>query len=266
MNKIWINYYSVHDWTSPDVWDPYFRALETLLGDKLHRLDERDPVRRKVDNLEGQGAYVSSIPPLEGSRWVYGKFEKTKVTFSVLHYRDCKDYFGRPVVNDCTIYVPPKALSGKDDDLLPKIATLGCEHLRPFYMSCDFNEIVNGYRRLPETGIQSEIPGIFWLTYFGAAYVDFFGRDRIRQLPEASDGALNGLTLRLAEKPELSPPSRAAEIEEFLGEMSFARHGQKKSEWSHIPFIPSVTKAKGQYALTIETLRAWDAADGRKPD
>lgn len=265
MTKIVIMHHSVHDWTNPDMWDRYLRAIETILDDRIVRLDERDPIRRKADTLAGEGSYIGTIPERLSDRQVWGRFDKTKTLLSIDHYRDNRDYFGRWATNHSYISISRSSVAAQIGATGPALFAAGNELLKPFYSSMDISEIANGGRFMNGFNPARELPGVYWLTYFGPAYVDFFGKDRLLQLPEATEDAAGGITLRLSERPSEIRSPRGPEIEEFLGEMSFARHGQTKSERYRVPFISSVTKAIGQYALTIETLRAWDAAGGAPP-
>jgi len=63
---------------------------ETVLGDRLVKIDHTDLIRRKVDTKRGKGSLVMQLGEPDESHWVRGKFEKTKVEIEVQHYRSGK--------------------------------------------------------------------------------------------------------------------------------------------------------------------------------
>lgn len=68
-------------------WLAFLRTAENLVGARLSRLDENDPVRRKVDRLEDAAAYVCRFGEKEDSRRLFGRFEKSKIEFSISLFR-----------------------------------------------------------------------------------------------------------------------------------------------------------------------------------
>jgi hypothetical protein len=66
------------------------------------------------------------------------------------------------------------------------------------------------------------LPGVFWLTYFGPHYCHFFGRERLKELEQASAGPDKGITLQLAESPGEVPAGLREMLERRLGRDSFA--------------------------------------------
>lgn len=241
MNEIWITHYSLCSWNSAKTWDDYFRAIETALGDRLLKLDDTDPVRRKADTKNGEGAFVVHFGEHEASRWVRGKFGKTKIEIEIQHYRSGQDSFGRRRENRLSFYIPERMAFGPDCRRLIELFRLGNEQLGAFYAYADFKGAICAKKpSTPSLDISRELLGIFWLTYLGSRYCDFFTRSRLLGMCGATAGPAAGLTLQLAETPfQVALESRAASESE-LGKLSFAGYG--------------AIKPPGQYALTLESL------------
>lgn len=87
MNKIYIKYYAVSSWMSPEMWDDYFRSMEAILNDKLWKLDVNDPHRRNADTEAGEGDYVVKFNEKQEVKWIHGKYQKSKITFTLKFYR-----------------------------------------------------------------------------------------------------------------------------------------------------------------------------------
>ena len=75
--KIWITHLSVAPWTSAETWDSYLQQAETILRDRLIRLDHRDPVRRVADTRNNEGEFIVAFESHHDRRWVSGRFEKS---------------------------------------------------------------------------------------------------------------------------------------------------------------------------------------------
>lgn len=240
--ELWMMHMSMQKWNDATAWDDYLRAVESVLGDRLVKLDHNDPVRRKADTTGSEGEFITQFKPKEDSRWLWGKFEKTKVQVQIQHYKNSTDSFGRLCDNSITFYIPERMTFGPDVRRVVELFRLTNERLGAFYALADFLDAIS--IKKPSTGgsldISRELLGVFWLTYFGRHYCDFFGRERLGSLEQASVGPADGVTLQLAEIPEQVSDDARAMLEKKLGAESFAG--------------TSGQKARGQYALTLEQL------------
>jgi len=224
-------------------WDSYLRMAETVLGDRLMKIDDTDPIRRKADTKRGEGSFVIQFGEREDSRWVRGKFEKTKVEIEIQHYRLGKDSFGRERQNLLTIFIPERMTFGPDLFKVIKLFQLGNENLGAFYAFADFKKVICAKKpSTPSLDISRELLGVFWLTYFGAPYCKFFGRDKLLGLQPATDGPAGGITLQLAESPGQVPDDSRGILECEIATESFAGNGGSKE--------------RGEHALTLAQLSA----------
>lgn len=86
------------------------------------------------------------------------------------------------------------------------------------------------------TDLLKELPGIYWGTYFGPFYVDWFGREKFDDLPVVTKQELpgGGIFFTTADTPfEWAKPetqARQAEIKRRLGEDTFFNMGALRSE------------------------------------
>jgi hypothetical protein len=243
MNDIWITHYSLTSWNSESAWDAYLQAIEAVLGDRLLKLDDTDPVRRSSDTKNGEGSFVVQFGEHEASRWIRGKFKKTKIEIEIKHYKSGQDSFGRKRENRLSFYIPERMAFGTDRHRLIELFRLGNEQLGAFYAYADFKGVVCSKRpSTPSLDISCELLGIFWLTYFGPRYCDFFTLSRLLNLHGATAESTGGVTLQLAETPDQVGLENRGIIEGELGELSFAGYG--------------TVKQPGQYALTLTDLAA----------
>ena len=239
--ELWIKHYSVRSWNDPTVWDKYFRALEHLLGDRLVKLDHNDPMRRKADVASGEGKFVVQFGEREDSRTVWGRFAKTKIEFAIWYWKAGKDSYGELRDNSIRFTIPEKMASGPDAQLLIELFRLGNETLDPFYSYGEIKEFVCAKKpSTPSLDISCELPGVFWLTFFGSQYCEFFGRERLLGLKQATKGPINGVTLQLAETAGQIPAKDRIKIEQTIATQSFSGTGGEKAD--------------GQYVLTLEQL------------
>jgi hypothetical protein len=238
---LWITHYSVQRWTVTQVWDDYLRAVERLFSDRLVKLDDTDPVRRKADLKKGEGDFIAAFGEREASRWVRGKFEKTKIEIEVQHYKSGADSFGRPRENILTIYVPERLAFGPDVARLAALFDLTNEKLGAFYAYADLKSVICSKKpSTPSLDVSRELLGVFWLTYFGEQYCRFFGREKLGAFAQASQGPRNGVTLRLAESPGQVGSALRPTLECEIKADSFAGNGGSKE--------------RGQFALTLAQL------------
>lgn len=247
--KIWITHLSVAPWLSAETWDVYLRQAETILGDRLIRLDHRDPVRRVADTRNSEGKFIVAFEEKQDSRWVAGKFAKSDVTFSIELHEDAVDRHGRPTTNNMTISFSQKTDIAKIKDLFE----FGNSHLMSFYSYSDLQPVITGmgnsHQRLtPGFDIQRELPRIFWLTYFGPAYRRFFGLDRISDANKVRASHGGGITICLGESPSLLSNERE-EAEHEFGAQSFAGHGVLKREGE---FEPTLAGLRGPPKINLK--------------
>jgi len=242
MNELWIAHYSICSWNSAKTWDDYLRAIELVLDDRLLKLDENDPVRRKADTSRSEGAYIVEFGEMEESRWLHGRFEKSKIEMEIQFNKNFRDSFGRAWRNRVMFYVPGKFASGVGIRRLIELFRLGNEALGAFYAYADLKEVICAKKpSTPSLNISLELMGVFWLTYFGSDYCAFFGRDTLSGLAETGEGPNNGMTLQLADFPLHVALTRRDAIEHELGALSFAGYGRDKEP--------------GQYAIALEDLK-----------
>lgn len=242
-SDIWITINSVKNWTDAKLWNEFLKQLETLMGDEIVKLDDKDPIRRKADIRNDEGSFVINFGAKEDSRWICGKFARSKVEFEIQLYKTGVDSFGRPRENKFKAFIPHGMSFGPSAGKLIAVFRYAVERLEAFYAYADFkDEICSKKPCTPSLDISRELLGVFWLTYFGSSYCDFFQRQILLNRSEATDGPLKGITLQLAETPgQVAAESRSA-IETSLGKYSFAGSGGEKSP--------------GQYALSLENLTA----------
>lgn len=254
VNEMWMRHRSVKAWTDAAEWDDYLRTVESALEDRLTKLDANDPARRKSDAARGEGHFVTHFGPKEDSRWLLGRFEKTKIAVEIQLYKNGRDSFGERRDNTITFYIPEKVhvLCGSMEKLV-ELFHLTNERLGIFYAAADLKGVYCAKKASPPSlgalNIASELPGVFWLTYFGLQYCEFFGRDRLVSLERASEGPAGGMTLRLAETPERVPEGLRRMLERRLSAETFAGVGDVLLE-----------KPEGRYALTLEQLASCPVA------
>lgn len=239
--QIWISHFSVASWTVAEAWDIYFRTAERILDDRLTKLDHRDPVRRTADTQNHEGKFVVEFEKNHSSRWVAGKFERSKIWFSVNFYTGTTDQYARETYNHLTIRIPQKTDSSKIYNLFE----FGNSHLKAFYSYSDLQPVITEKGKLHQRStsgfdIERELVGVFWLTYFGPAYSDFFGRERMLGLRGAIIGSNGDASICLGKAPSFLTSERE-QAEQHLGARSFAGHG--------------ILKRPGEFVLTLADLR-----------
>lgn len=246
-NEIWMRHRSVRAWTDATEWDEYLRTIESVLNDRLAKLDANDPARRNADTVRGEGHFITQFGSKEDSRWLLGRFEKTKIAVEIQLYKHGRDSFDRRRDNTITFYIPGKVHAGGDVESLVELFRVTNERFGSFYAAADLKEVYCAKKASPPSvgamNIASELPGVFWLTYFGPDYCEFFGRERLATLEQASEGPAGGMTLRLAGTPGQVPEGLRRMLERRLGAETFAGTGDV-----------TIEKPEGRYALTLEQL------------
>jgi len=239
-SDVWFSHSSMKPWMSAEVWDTYLRGIEEILGDRIAKLDSNDPARRKADTKAGEGAFVINFGEREDSRWVIGRFEKTKIEFEVRHMKTGLDSFGRLCHNSLKFFIPHRMSFGPDAEKLVRLFEFTNQQLGSFFAYADFKDVICSKKpSTPSLDISRELLGVFWLTRFGPAYRSYFGGklDGVPGLKADPDG---GVTLRLGETASQVPATKREEVIEQLGSASFAKGGPPKEP--------------GQFALTLQQL------------
>ena len=185
-NELWMEHRAVASWNDVAAWDDYLRAVEHALGDRLAKLDTNDPARRKADTRQSEGHFVAKFGAKESSRWLLGKFERTRIEIQIRHYKDGRDSFGRRLDNTIAFYIPVAVHSVEGVDRIVELFHMTNERWHAFYAFADLKEVYCKKKASPPSlgalNIASELPGVFWLTYFGPQYSAFIGRERLGAL------------------------------------------------------------------------------------
>lgn len=230
---------SVPIWRDSGMWDAYLRDLEALIPDRLAKLDENDPVRRKADLRVGEGAYMTRFPPLETAREILGVFEKSKNRFSVRISAEL-DGWG----NRFSLFLSLDWAAQSTPDVVTSIFSSSCRHLDAFYAICDLKSVIYAQKSsMPGKTLSyyTELSGVNWLTYFGDAYVDFFGKRKFDGKGDQFDD-MGGVTIRLAENfSDVSDEMRRVR-EERLGALTFTSFGSNKAAGEHAMLYPEILR------------------------
>ena len=239
MSELWIAHHSICNWQEAARWTTYFEQAQLLFNLPLTHLDVNDPIKRKVSSLVDAGGYVCTFKPQEDSRWLFGKFGNSGIEFSIQHYRRLGHYS-----NTLKWHVPlPFVESADHRELLKALFALGNKTFHPFYAYSD--EVVQISSKKKSTGavnIQAELLGVFWLTYFNAAYVRFFGKDRFAGLSGVQFEADGGITIVLGDSPHSVTGGLREGVTSKLGAQSFVNSAD------------IITKAPGRFALTFQQM------------
>lgn len=220
-----MSFSSVQLWNDSTVWDQYLKNIEVILGDRLTRLDEKDPTRRRADVENGEGVYITNFDDLQGSRWLFGEFAKTKINLMLVLNKNYINSLGRSVYNYINFYIPiPENPSVSELARLIQFFELTVENLKVFYAYSDFKEEILTKKSCGGGAIDiaTELPGIFWLTYLCPKYCEFFNHHTISSLRGAQKGSGGGMTIRLAESPFQVGPNDRRDAETTLGKKYFA--------------------------------------------
>jgi hypothetical protein len=242
MSEIWISHLSVADWPEPVQWKTYFEQAQQLLGGPLTHLDENDPVRRKVTSLDDAGAFMCTFKEQEQSRWVFGRYKTLGIELSADRFRPAAHQFA----NALTWHVPlsfVEKLGGRQR--LKSLFDLGNQFFKPFYAFSDERvQIASKNKSSGAIDIETELLGVFWLTYFNAAYVAFFGSQKLDGLPGVERGSDGSVTVVLGDNPKSVTNELREQAATTLGKQSFVN--------------PSdiLNKPRGRFALTFQQLLA----------
>jgi hypothetical protein len=241
--QFWIAHRACVSWSEPDRWLRFFEKAQETLGAEITRLDENDPVRRRVKRgkLAEAAQYVTAFGKLEESRWVFGAIDSLKIRFSISYDRGDREwahsfdwYFSRSVLDD-----------SERIETICKLFELGNSLLSPFYSYADTLDVLNRRKkRFGGVNVYVELLGVFWLTYFGPKYVEFLGKEKLDALEEIKVTFNEGATLRLGATPQAVSIELRDSIESKLGRKIFLEPDDKMG------------KRPGQYALGYDKLRS----------
>lgn len=218
MNEIQMTFYSTHGLSDGSLWSGFLDEIEKLIDAKLTHLDINDPIRKKVTDLNAASAYILSISERERSRRLFGKFGKSKVEISIALFKETNSF-----PNSISLHFPENF--GAEDhrkSSLYDIFVAGIRYLSPFYSICDLIGTIAGKRKSSgyAVDLQAELIGVFWFTYFGDRYVQFFEKARFEGLPCTSIAGIEGVILKLGNSPHAVDVARQ-EVEARLGPKSF---------------------------------------------
>jgi hypothetical protein len=246
LDELWISHKSCAPWCEQERWANYFVHAQDILCARITHWDENDPVRRRATEHTPQqlGAYAIQFGPQENSRTIFGILKSIRATLTLTIHRNDPRW---PFSYISWHFPPNYYLDEQCVDRIQRLFAFGNESLTPFYSYSDMLR----YPRARKTGkidqgIECELTGVFWLTYFDHHYVDFFGQDNLAALEHMGIAvSLNGgATLRLGDDPASVPAGLRQAAEEFLGPKSFVNPNDKS--W----------KRPGEYALTFDQLRS----------
>ena len=245
MTEIQLTFFSLNNLFDKFVWNSFLSIIEKSLGEKLSHLDIKDPVREKVTDIESAVDFICTPDNKTNNRWLFGKFGRSKVEFSLSLFRDKVEF-----PNNISFYFPGKLLlSDKGIQAIVEIFKFGNEYLNPFYSYGDELEQIAAKKK--STGmsvdLEVELVGMFWLTHFNNQYMEFFGGEKL-DLLASLNANLNvngsGVTLKLGELPASSESiALRTDAEKMLGAESFVD-----------PNL-SFDRLKGPQALTYNQLR-----------
>jgi hypothetical protein len=244
--ELWITHLSIESWQDSVRWATYFAQAQEILGAPLTHLDTSDPVRKKVTSVGLAGEYVNSYKKLEDSRWLFGKFETIGVEISIQHYRQLGHW-----PNSLTWHIPLSCVeTSRDYTRLKALFDLGNYMLSPFYAYGDEASRICGKKKTSgAVDIRAELLGIFWMTYFNDAYVEFFGASKFKAFPSVEYGDNGGVTFLLADRPSSIPDALREKLAVMLGGQSF------------VDVEDMLGKQPGRFALTFQQLEAFRDAN-----
>jgi hypothetical protein len=218
MDELWLTSHSVESWSNAEKWLTYLERAEGILGSRIARLDTQDPARREVVSLVESGQYITQFGKLESSRRLFGKLEKSKISFAISHFTNANLF-----ANAVTWYFPDNYVARSENlRRYSALFDLGNAVWGAFY---SYGDLVSRIRRKKKpTGavdLRTELPGVFWKTFFNSAYVRFFGKEKFENLSGVTWGNDGSVILTLAERPELVDDAYCEEIIQKLGKESF---------------------------------------------
>jgi hypothetical protein len=242
MSKILVSHLSVADWPEPVQWKIYFEQTQQLLGGPLTHLDENDPVRRKVTSLDDAGDFMCAFKDQEQSRWVFGRFKTLGIELSIERFRPGAHQFA----NALTWFFPASFVEKvENQQRLKSLFDLGNRTFKPFYAySDDVAQIASKKKPSGSVDIQAELLGVFWVTYFNAAYVAFFGKEKFQDFLGVEHSSDGSITIVLGDSPKSVANDLREQAAATLGKQSFVNPKD------------ILGKPPGRFALTFQQLLA----------
>ena len=169
---------------------------------------------------------------------MFGRFKTLGVDLSIDRFRSPQQF-----ANALSWFLPLSFTDNAEDrQRLKALFDLGNRAFKPFYAyGDDVAQIASKKKSSGSVDIQSELPGVFWLTYFNAAYVAFFGDEKFNGLPgvERRNGSI---TIVLGESPRSVANDLREQVAVALGKKSFVDRADV------------LGKPLGRFALTFQQL------------
>lgn len=212
MSDIKACFYSAMNLCGLEVWHDFIVDLEGMLGLHISHLDVRDPVRRKAGDAKASAEYICGFDEGEERRVIFGKFGSSGVIFSISL---CKEVVSFP--NSFSISFPEKFIRNEAGlKCLFSMFSSGNRLFKSFYSFCDYEDVI--FLKKKATGfsvdLQSELIGVFWLTFFCDKYVRFFGVKDIDGLPFFCSHGDGGVTFLLGDSPCMESQKSARDVVE----------------------------------------------------
>lgn len=246
MNECWIKIFSVVPWGTPPLWLDFFRVAEEILGAKLTHLDIDDPPKRTVTraNFEQSGDFAVGFRPQENARWLFGRFKGAKVEITAHHHKTAR-IAERDFPNSLTIYFPEHYLDTEGGAAcVERLFNEANRIFLPFYSFADLRSaVVTKKKSTGAVNLQEELLGVFWLTYFSSAYVNFIGPGALAGTGCAMPTS-GGLVLKLGGTPGACSVETRRQMEVKLGQDFFVNP------------VADRLKPLGRHALTFAQLGA----------
>ena len=239
MSDLWMHHLSVESWQTPCRWAEYFDQAQKILRSPLTHLDAAEPIRRRVTSLGDAGDYICALKEREGSRWLFGKFSEIGVEFTLQNHRGIDQW-----PNSLILTFPPKFVSSPESYGCVKALFDSGNHITSaFYSFVDERQQVSDKNKsLGAVNIEEELIGVFWITYFNASYVAFFGREKFENIADAKFGANGDVTVLLGDSPSTIPSGIRERLAIQLGKESFVEPSDE------------FYKPRGRFALTLQEL------------
>ena len=239
MNEIQLSCNSTDNLFQKELWIALLEELNEITGFQITHLDDKDPIRKKVTNIEDAAEFIVSINEGENSRKVFGKFGKSKIEINIALYREITNF-----PNTVSIYFPEKYYENLENiERIIKLFLMLNEKINSFYAFCDYMKVVSSKRKASgfAVDLQAELIGIFWLTFFSDKYVKFIGQDLFQKVPGVVINDKCEALIKLGNNPSEINITRA-DLEVTLGKDLFVD--------PELQF----DKPKGKYALKFEQL------------
>lgn len=220
MSELWIKLYAVNPWMDSAVWDLFFARIESVLGDKVTKLDDKDPPRRLLTTKDERqkGEFVVSFPPSSVTRWVFGKFKKNKIDIAIHHHLSPRHGVADHP-NSMSIYISGLKSGIELSERVLSIFKVAVDLLQPFYAFADIKDyVVLKKRQSGAVNLQQELIGFFWLTYFNDKYADYLSI--ALKCPNVEKWRC-GVFVRIAEDPCSAAADLRQALEDCIGREYF---------------------------------------------